>query len=80
MPSSTGAPAITPATAPQVDGTVLICTYNRAGYLARTLDSLATMPANPGFSWNVLVVDNNSSDNTRDVVLSHAGRFPVPLS
>ena len=38
------------------------------------------MPANPGFSWNVLVVDNNSSDSTRDVVLSRAGRFPVPLS
>ena len=80
VPSNTGAPAITPATAPQVDGTVLICTYNRAGYLARTLDSLATMPANPGVSWNVLVVDNNSSDSTRDVVLSRAGRFPVPLS
>ena len=31
VPSKTGAPAIAPATAPQVDATVLICTYNRAG-------------------------------------------------
>ena len=76
---NTGAPAIAPGTAPQVDATVLICTYNRARYLARTLDSLVAMPASPGFSWNVLVVDNNSSDETRDVVMSRAGRFPVPL-
>ena len=71
--------AIAPGTAPQVDATVLICTYNRAQYLARTLDSLAAMPANPGFSWNVLVVDNNSSDESRHVVMSRAGCFPVPL-
>jgi len=76
---NTGAPAITPGTAPQVDATVLICTYNRAQYLARTLDSLAAMPASPGFSWNVLVVDNNSSDETRRIVMSRAGGFPVPL-
>ena len=61
-----GAPAITPGTAPQLYATVLICTYNRAAFLARTLDSLAPMPADSGFSWDVLVVDNNSSDDTRD--------------
>jgi glycosyltransferase involved in cell wall biosynthesis len=76
---NTGAPAITPATAPQVAATVLICTYNRAAYLAHTLDSLAAMPADPGFTWDVLVVDNNSSDHTREVVTSRAAGFPVPL-
>src|SRR5688572_12740463 len=78
--TNTGAPSIAPGTEPQIDATVLICTYNRAGYLARTLDSLATMFANPGFSWNVLVVDNNSSDDTRHVVLARAEAFPVPLN
>src|SRR5688572_21637380 len=78
--ANTDAPAIAPETAPQVDATILICTYNRGEYLTRTLDSLAMMPANSGFSWNVLVVDNNSSDNTRQVVLSRADRFPVPLT
>jgi glycosyltransferase involved in cell wall biosynthesis len=78
--TNAGAPPIAAGTEPQVDATVLICTYNRAGYLARTLDSLAMMFANPGFSWNVLVVDNNSSDDTRPVVLSRAGAFPVPLN
>jgi glycosyltransferase involved in cell wall biosynthesis len=74
-----GAPAITPGTAPQVDATILICTYNRASYLARTLDSLAAMPVDPGFSWDVLVVDNNSSDETRRIVESRIARFPVRL-
>lgn len=76
---NSGAPAITPGTAPQVYATVLICTYNRAAYLARTLDSLAAMPANPGFTWDLLVVDNNSNDETREIVRSRVSRFPVPL-
>jgi glycosyltransferase involved in cell wall biosynthesis len=77
--SNTGAPAITSGTTPQVDATVLICTYNRAAYLGRTLDSLASMPPNPGFSWDLLVVDNNSSDETRAAVQSRIASFPVPL-
>jgi glycosyltransferase involved in cell wall biosynthesis len=60
------------------DATVLICTYNRAGYLGETLDSLAGCAAS-GFSWDVLVVDNNSSDDTRAVVESRVARFPVRL-
>ena len=60
------------------DATVLICTYNRADYLGETLDSLAGCAAS-GFSWDVLVVDNNSSDDTRAVVESRVARFPVRL-
>src|SRR5581483_1150647 len=29
--------------------------------------------------WDVIVVDNNSSDHTRDVVESRVAGFPVPL-
>jgi glucosyl-dolichyl phosphate glucuronosyltransferase len=58
--------------------TVLICTYNRAAFLGETLDSLAR--SRPELvSWNVSVVDNNSSDGTRDVVLSRVATYPVPL-
>ena len=78
LPDS-GAPPIAAAPVTLIDATVLICTYNRAGYLGDTLDSLAAMPAAPGFSWDVLVVDNNSSDNTRAVVESRVAGFPVPL-
>jgi glycosyltransferase involved in cell wall biosynthesis len=73
------APAIPPIDSPDVDATILICTYNRAPYLADTLDSLAQTPRNPGFSWDVLIVDNNSADDTRAVVESRIDRFPVRL-
>lgn len=72
------APSIPPASSQDVDATILICTYNRAACLEDTLDSLAGLP-HPGFTWDVMVVDNNSTDHTRLVVGSRATRFPVPL-
>jgi glycosyltransferase involved in cell wall biosynthesis len=71
------APEIHPNGEPEVDATVLICTFNRAADLARTLDSLARIKSR--FVWDVLIVDNNSSDNTSDVVQSRARTFPVPV-
>jgi len=58
--------------------TVLICTYNRADLLAETLDSLA-LTRTDGVRWNVIVVDNNSSDRTREVVTSRITNYPVSL-
>lgn len=57
---------------------VLICTYNRAVLLGETLDSLAAMVP-PPFSWNVIVVDNNSSDATAETVQCRVASFPAPL-
>jgi len=62
------------------DATVLIPTYNRAALLDETLESLRGLRVAPGRTWNVIVVDNNSSDHTRSVVERHARDFPVPLS
>ena len=56
---------------------VVIATYNRAGDLRSTLESLATL--RPGADWEVIVVDNNSTDDTRAVVEGAAPGFPVPL-
>ncbi len=57
--------------------TVLIATYNRADLLARTLDTLACSEcARP---WEVVVVDNNSSDHTREIVGRRVSAYPVPL-
>src|SRR5215471_18449301 len=56
---------------------VCICTYNRAQSLARTLDTLA---AQNGIDWatvEVIVVDNNCTDDTADVVAAAAARLPV---
>jgi glucosyl-dolichyl phosphate glucuronosyltransferase len=61
-----------------LDATVLICTFNRAAMLAETLDTLAATRA-ATLRWNVIVVDNNSSDATRDAVTSRIGRYPVKL-
>jgi glucosyl-dolichyl phosphate glucuronosyltransferase len=78
-PAGPVAPPIPTNANPSVDATILICTYNRAPYLAATLDSIGRTPVHPGFSWDVLVVDNNSSDTTREVVESRISRYPAPL-
>ena len=62
-----------------VDITVLICTRNRAALLPRTLESLAAMAVPPSWRWEVLVVDNGSSDGTWQIVEKTAKTFPVPL-
>jgi glycosyltransferase involved in cell wall biosynthesis len=62
--------------------TVLLCTYNRAPLLATALESLRQVRCSTVFPWELLellVVDNNSSDDTRGVVERAARRFPVPL-
>ena len=56
---------------------VVIATYNRADELQRTLESVADLRV--ADSWEVIIVDNNSSDNTREVVEKAAESFPVPL-
>jgi glycosyltransferase involved in cell wall biosynthesis len=61
------------------DATVLIPTYNRARLLDETLESLRALRVRAGRAWNVIVVDNNSTDDTRAVVERHARDFPVPL-
>jgi glycosyltransferase involved in cell wall biosynthesis len=58
---------------------LVLCTYNRCQSLGVALESIAAsqMPAN--VLWEVLVVDNNSRDQTREVVerfrLEFPGRF-----
>jgi glycosyltransferase involved in cell wall biosynthesis len=61
-----------------VDFSVLIITRDRADMLRATLESLAAMVTSA--SWQVVVVDNGSSDATPCAVRETAARFPVPLS
>jgi len=58
---------------------VLICTWNRARHLAETLTSLAAMEVPETVRWSVVVIDNNSTDDTREVVHNAALTFPTPL-
>jgi glucosyl-dolichyl phosphate glucuronosyltransferase len=58
---------------------VLICTYNRARSLDHTLDCFASLPRPSTYDADVIVVDNNSNDTTRDVVAAVARRSSIPI-
>jgi glycosyltransferase involved in cell wall biosynthesis len=64
---------------PRPSATIVISTFNRAPLLARTLESLAGLPAGVPAPWDVLIVDNNSTDDTPAVVARAGATFPVPL-
>jgi len=57
--------------------TVAICTYNRAELLRQTLAGVARQSF-PHDRFEVLVIDNNSRDHTREVVASFAAASPAP--
>jgi glycosyltransferase involved in cell wall biosynthesis len=57
--------------------TVAIPTYNRAGLLRQTLAGV-TRQDYPAGQYEVLVIDNNSRDTTREVVASFAAARPAP--
>jgi glycosyltransferase involved in cell wall biosynthesis len=56
--------------------TVVLCTFNRCGVLAKALESVAVQTLPESVEWEVLIVDNNSTDQTHNVVLSVCQRFP----
>lgn len=58
-----------------VEISVVVCTYNRAGMLARVLGSLDHQTLDKA-RYEVIVVDNNSTDQTCQVVEAHRGRVP----
>ena len=56
---------------------IVICTHNRAASLGRTLETL-TLQALKGLGGlEILVVDNNCSDDTEAVVRSFTKRLPI---
>src|SRR5215475_15705591 len=59
---------------------VIICTYNRCESLLGALKSLETMLIPPDLAWELLVIDNNSSDKTSEAVGSFLSRGTLPLT
>jgi GT2 family glycosyltransferase len=47
---------------------IAICTYNNAGTLAVVLESLRSLACPAALSYEILVIDNNSTDETKEVV------------
>lgn len=50
------------------DITIVICTYNRCETLKNALNCIYRLKHDTSFSYRFLVVDNNSTDKTREVV------------
>ncbi|HBR15688.1 MAG TPA: hypothetical protein DD723_09175 [Candidatus Omnitrophica bacterium] len=59
--------------------TVIIATYNRCRDLQNTLESLLRQEINDEFDHEVIVVDNNSNDATKEVVQSFMDKFSGKL-
>ena len=75
--AANGALAAEPAVRPDIS--VIIATRNRAGMLREALGHLAAQETGHAVTYDVVVVDNGSSDETRDVVAHFKARYPVPL-
>jgi glucosyl-dolichyl phosphate glucuronosyltransferase len=59
-----------------VDISVILCTFNGCPRLEKTLASVAASILPEGVEWEVLVVDNNSTDCTREVIDDFCRRYP----
>jgi glucosyl-dolichyl phosphate glucuronosyltransferase len=62
---------------PKLRVTVAVITYNRSRYLREALAGLVRQNY-PADSWELLVIDNNSTDDTRQVVNSFMAATPAP--
>ncbi len=56
---------------------VVVPTYNRSGELRKTLQSLGALAT--AAPWEVIVIDNNSTDDTKQAVIEAQRDFPVEL-
>ncbi|MEN7536018.1 glycosyltransferase family A protein [Aurantiacibacter flavus] len=56
---------------------VVICTRNRSASLRRTLVSICEAARRASDDWEIVIVDNGSTDDTKQVVSEFAERLPV---
>ncbi len=57
--------------------TVAICTWNRAPLLRQTLERITRLTIPRGTEWELLVVDNNSTDDTQSILREFSTRLPL---
>src|SRR5262249_35853856 len=58
---------------------VAICTWNRASLLDRTLAAMRRLHIPADVQWELLIVNNNCTDDTDDVVSRHLRNLPIRL-
>ncbi len=62
-----------------MDLSVIICTFNRSYNLRRCFEGLARQRDADQMAWEVVLVDNNSKDETARVAARLAGTLPIPM-
>src|SRR5258706_654344 len=62
-------------TMPDIKISAVICTYNRAEYLGRAIESLAHQDLDSA-GYEIIVVDNNSTDTTAQLVKNSIEAYP----
>ena len=66
--------------APSLPGTrlsVAICTWNRCNSLRQTLEGFTGLAVPAATDWEILVVNNNCTDQTDQVIQAYEDRLPV---
>ena len=63
-----------------IELSVCICTYNTGQRVHRVIGALAAQAGIDPTCWELIVVDNNSSDGTYEAVQSIAAEFPARLT
>lgn len=62
---------------PVLDVTIAVCTRDRSIHLERLLESFCSLEIPPATSWEVLVIDNGSVDDTAHLLERYAERLPL---
>ena len=70
-------PSMDACIVPSMDACIVVCTYNRAESLRETLNALRAQRTGTSRRWEVIVVDNNSKDRTRQIVEEMQREWPL---
>ncbi|WP_103019801.1 glycosyltransferase [Salinibacter altiplanensis] len=60
-----------------MDISVVLCTYNNAERLRITLGALCKLAPPEDADWELVAVNNNSTDSTKQVIKSFSGQLPI---
>src|SRR5688572_12404265 len=61
------------------DISIVVCTHNRAAMLREALASLYHLETGGRFTYEIVVIDNASTDATPQAIAAAAGESPAPL-
>ena len=64
---------------PKIEISIIICCYNSEARIGLTLESLLVQQFQSAVSWEVVLVDNNCTDQTVKVARKTWGAYDVPL-